>query len=69
MEGKKGPHPEYHPHPHPHQPPIAQARGTANAVYQVCVRVEQILPKRLRVQEISIIDAYSNPPDVRTLAL
>jgi hypothetical protein len=54
MAGKK--EPEYFPPPYP--PPIAQAQETANAGYQVRVRVEWTLPKCLRAQEISIIDAY-----------
>jgi len=56
-------------YPHPQQPPIARARGTKNAVYQVCVRVEPILPKCLRVQKISMIDAYTNTANVRILTL
>jgi hypothetical protein len=54
MAGKTEPSPGYFPHP----PPIAQAREITNAGYQVCVRVEWTLPKCLRAQEISILDAY-----------
>jgi len=59
MAGKPGPPLRYYP------PPIAQARGGANAVHQVCVRVELILPKCMRTQELSIIDAYLDLADVR----
>jgi predicted kinase len=65
MAGKTEPPPGYYPHP----PPIAQARGTENAVHQVCARVESILPKFLRAQEISIIDAYLDLANIREYSI